>query len=80
VLTSVVDRDGSAFGARAELGPALLDRFAFALCAAGLQLTDCRAASAADVAELRSAWAKRLGIPARRAAWLMAARKPKDLQ
>jgi SAM-dependent methyltransferase len=42
---------------------------------AGLDVVDCRLADRSDVENLSSAWGKRLGIPARRAAWLLRARR-----
>ena len=59
----------------AERGAALLDPFAGALEAAGLGVVDRHVATAADVADLGSSWAKRLGIPTRRPAWSLAAAK-----
>jgi hypothetical protein len=52
---------------------ALLEPFACALGAAGMQVTERRAATAADIADLGSSWARRLGIPARRAACVLSA-------
>jgi len=75
VLVSVVARDAPALGSRAESGVALLDRFACALRSAGMDVVDRREATAADVVDLESSWAKRLGIPTRRPAWLLTARK-----
>jgi hypothetical protein len=66
----MIERDGAA-----DVGPALLDPLAHALRDAGLRVTDRRAATAADVASLGSSWAKRLGIPERRAAWTLTARR-----
>ena len=60
----------------AERGAALLDPFAGALEAAGLGVVDRHVATAADVADLGSSWAKRLGIPERRPACLLSAEKP----
>ena len=40
-----------------------------------MDVVDHRAATAADVVALGSSWAKRVGIPARRPAWLLTARK-----
>jgi hypothetical protein len=71
VLVSVVERDsiGAVYGAAA------LDPFARALRAAGLDVTSRRPATSADVADFGSSWAKRLGIPARRSAWVLSARR-----
>jgi hypothetical protein len=73
-VASVTERDG--------LTPspgdgALLRPFAQALLEAGLERIACRAVTAADVAALDSTWAKRLGIPARRPATLLTARRTK---
>ncbi|MDQ6674949.1 MAG: hypothetical protein M3069_30140 [Chloroflexota bacterium] len=56
--------------------PALLDAFAAALQQAGLRVAARREVTPADVAELGSSWAKRLGIPHRRAAWWLCATWP----
>jgi hypothetical protein len=77
VVVSVVDRDAAALGICHDFGPDLLDPLACALEQAGLCFTDCRQATAADVAALGSTWAKRLGIPTRRPAWLLTAQKPR---
>jgi hypothetical protein len=58
--------------------------FACALREAGIECVEAREATAADVGELRTSWAKRLGIPARRPAQLLTARRsaaerPEDL-
>jgi 16S rRNA (adenine(1408)-N(1))-methyltransferase len=41
---------------------------------AGLRVVECRPAVESDVKRLSSGWGKRLGIPRRRAAWLVRAR------
>jgi hypothetical protein len=71
VLASIIERDG----VTRDVGAALLDPFAHALCDAGLRMTSKRAATATDIAELGSTWAKRLGIPERRPAWRLTARR-----
>ncbi len=71
VVTSVVERDG--LGTFAE-GTSPLAAFARALDVAGLRLIEHRAVAAADMPELETSWSKRLGIPARRPAWLLTAR------
>ena len=76
VLVSVTERDAPALGVRADQGAALLDPFRRVLLEAGLERAACRPVTAADVAALGSTWAKRLGIPARRPAWLLTARRP----
>jgi hypothetical protein len=70
----VVDRDTPALGVRPDGEAALLEPLAHAFRAAGLEVTEHRPATAADVAALGSTWAKRLGIPERRPAWLLTAR------
>jgi hypothetical protein len=55
-----------------------LERFASALSVAGLHVESCRNASEDDVQALGSSWARRLGIPRRRAASILAARKPTE--
>ena len=67
-MTSIVDRDG--LGAFAP-GESPLANCAAALAAAGLRQVAHRAATVADMAELQTSWSKRLGIPARRPAWLL---------
>jgi hypothetical protein len=61
-----------------------LAQFASALGEAGLCIAECRQATVEDVAALNSSWAKRLGVPRRRPAWLLAAhvhrRQVLDLQ
>ena len=56
----------------------VLDAFAAALCQAGLEVADPCLATAEDVLASGSSWAKRLGIPARRSAWLVVARRPEE--
>jgi hypothetical protein len=70
-VASLTERDGLL----APDSERLLRPFAEALLAAGLERVACRAVTAADVAALDSTWAKRLGIPARRPAWLLTARR-----
>jgi hypothetical protein len=87
VLASVVERDLPAIGLRSSPGHDLLTRCACAIQAAGLRVIECRPARRQDVVECRparrqdvvelgSSWAKRLGIPDRRPAWLLSAEKP----
>jgi SAM-dependent methyltransferase len=73
IVVSVEDRDRAAIGGAVADGG--LDALAIALEAAGLDVAGRRPVTADDVASLRSSWAKRLGIPARRAATLLVARK-----
>jgi len=72
LLVSATDRDAAASGIRLQDANDLA-RLADALEAAGLQLVECRPAIESDVERLSSAWGKRLGIPARRRAWLLRA-------
>jgi hypothetical protein len=67
VVVSVTERDGLGLARTADLG---------AFAAAGLQVLENREATRRDVDGLGSSWAKRLGIPRRRPAWLLRARKP----
>ena len=53
-----------------------LAAFSGALTEAGLTIEACRQATTSDVKALDSSWAKRLGIPKRRPAWLLVARQP----
>jgi hypothetical protein len=76
VLASVVERDLTAVGLRSSPGQDVLTRFACAIRATGLRVIECRPAQRDDVAQLDSSWAKRLGIPERRPAWLLRADKP----
>lgn len=76
MLASVVERDLPAIGLRSSPGHDLLTRSACAIQAAGLRVVECRPARRQDVVELGSSWAKRLGIPDRRPAWLLSAEKP----
>jgi hypothetical protein len=52
---------------------ALVEPFACALRAAGVRVIERRAATAADMADLGSSWARRLGVPARRPAFVLSA-------
>jgi hypothetical protein len=74
---SVTDRDASVLQGAALDSARPLDRFARALCEAGLRIQACRTATDAEVDELGSTWAKRLGIPRRRAATVLVAHKRK---
>ena len=79
MLTSVTERDVAALGPGVDpaRGSALLAPMAEALRCAGLRVRSCRSAAAGDVAGLGSSWAKRLGIPSRRPAWLLEAEHPR---
>lgn len=56
-----------------------LERFACALREAGLK-AHIRTATDDDVTQLGSSWAKRLGVPRRRPADVLVAKRAKDLQ
>ena len=68
MLVSAEPRDGLAV-----TGTAVLERLAAGLRDEGLTVK-CRAATSTDVRELGSTWARRLGIPEQRSAWLLEAR------
>jgi len=72
LLVSATDRDAATAGIRLQDANDL-SRLANALESAGLEVVDCRPAIESDVESLSSAWGKRLGIPARRQAWLLRA-------
>ena len=72
---SVTERETSHLGRPYPSDSTALKAFSQALCAAGLEIRICRQATAADVEELGSTWAKRLGVPSRRPAWLLGARR-----
>jgi hypothetical protein len=76
ILVSVTERDAPHLGELYATDAAILGPFKHALSEAGLRDIRCRRARADDVAELGSTWAKRLGIPARRPAWHLSARRP----
>jgi hypothetical protein len=69
-LVSIAGRDHLGVDASTALG-----RFALALNEAGLSVAEWRDATDTDVQALGSSWAKRLGIPRRRAASLLVAQK-----
>jgi hypothetical protein len=73
VLVSVVERDLAAVGRTSAAGADVFAPLRRALCEAGLADLSVRPATAADVDSLGSSWAKRLGVPARRPAWLLSA-------
>ena len=63
-----------AVDAGAGLGPLAedaLSRLASRAAEHALELTECRPATAADVAAAHSSWGKRLGVGTRRRAWLL---------
>jgi hypothetical protein len=73
IAGGVSGRAGSDAGGN-DMG-ALGEPFACALRAAGMQVIERRAATAADIADLGSSWARRLAIPARRPAFVLSARR-----
>jgi 16S rRNA (adenine(1408)-N(1))-methyltransferase len=77
VVVSVEERDRAAIGSEAD-GEliALVD----ALEAVGLETLERRPVNAVDMSAIRSSWAKRLGIPARRSAMLLVTRKPAEVR
>jgi hypothetical protein len=74
-MVSITERDAPALGVRHDRGAALLDPLAAAFEEAGLHAGDPRQPTVADVANLGSSWAKRLGIPERRPAWVLTAQE-----
>jgi hypothetical protein len=74
VLLSIEDRDRAAIGG--SVADPDLDGFAAALESAGLEVVRWRDVAAKDMAAIRSSWARRLGIPSRRSAGLLVARRP----
>lgn len=74
LLLSVTERDLAA-GATPLDDTAMVD-LAVAYGSAGFDCIEVRQATAADVDESGSTWAKRLGIPSRRPAWLLVAHRP----
>jgi 16S rRNA (adenine(1408)-N(1))-methyltransferase len=65
-LLSITERDGGG-----PLGPTSIDRAAYACCE--LRVTEWRPATAAEIAESDSSWAKRLGAATRRPVWGLSA-------
>lgn len=74
LLISATERDAAAAGITLRDANDV-GRLADVLVAAGLDVIECRQATESDVEKLSSAWGKRLGIPARRQAWLLRARR-----
>jgi hypothetical protein len=70
LLLSATDRDSAAAGSSLEDDDDVA-RLAAAYEALGLQVVERRPARESDVDRLSSAWGRRLGIPARRRAWLI---------
>jgi hypothetical protein len=74
VLVSVTERDAPARLRHELVGTEALMPFAASLRHEGLAVV-CREATAGDVQELGSTWAKRLGIPRRRPACVLEAKR-----
>jgi hypothetical protein len=68
-MVSLTERDGLA-----ATGEQALWGFARRATEAGLTVEELRPVTAEDVEQLGSSWAKRLGIPRRRPAWLLHAK------
>lgn len=69
LMVSVAQRDGIA--GVSTFDAAALEVLACRYAAAGYRVRDARPAATADVVASRSSWAKRLGIPERRPAFVM---------
>ena len=74
IVVSVLPTDERAIGAKTSHGG--LTTLAASLERTGLQIRTPRAVEPEDLHELRSSWARRLGVPARRAATLLVATRP----
>jgi 16S rRNA (adenine(1408)-N(1))-methyltransferase len=74
VVVSILPTDEHAIGAATSEGD--LTALAASLERAGLQIRTPRAIEPEDLHELKSSWARRLGVPARRAATLLVAARP----
>lgn len=74
IVVSIVPSDERAIGASARDGG--LTTLARSLRQAGLQVAPPRALEVEDLREVRSSWARRLGIPGRRPATILTAGRP----
>ena len=74
ILVSATGRDAAAANITLKSGADAV-RLAVPFESAGLQVVECRLATESDINRLSSRWGRRLGIPARRQAWLFRARK-----
>jgi hypothetical protein len=74
VVTSLEDRDRAALDL--ETSDPSLTALATALETAGLRVVELRPVDEADLGEIRSSWCRRLGIPSRRPARILVARRP----
>jgi 16S rRNA (adenine(1408)-N(1))-methyltransferase len=77
IVVSLTPADKPAVGSTAADGE--LRRLAAALTAAGLEVTEPRPLTIDEARDLRSSWAKRLGVPARRPATILEARQAAGL-
>lgn len=76
MLLSVTPRDG---GPLATLDDAAMERLAARYAAPGWDVLEARPAAPEDVDRTGSSWAKRLGIPLRRDAWVLRLGRPADV-
>ncbi|CAN5778772.1 N/A [soil metagenome] len=74
LLMSLVDRDGGL--GRPPLSEGQVRRLAADLAVDRLTIREVRAATSEDVSATGSSWAKRLGVPSRRPAWLVELERP----
>ena len=74
LLVSASDRDAAAHGVTLVDEADAVDLSRRLECV-GLQIVECRLAVESDVERLSSGWGRRLGIPARRRAWLLRAKR-----
>jgi 16S rRNA (adenine(1408)-N(1))-methyltransferase len=77
LLVSVTDRDATAGVPMLDAArlATLVEALANAYARVGLPLADWRPAAAADIAESRSSWARRIGAGTTRPAWLLRFRR-----
>jgi hypothetical protein len=75
VLVSLTDRDVPALGDVVSRNPDTLAAFRGALAAVGVQIERCVEPTQVEVDALASSWAKRLGVPSRRPACYVIARR-----
>jgi 16S rRNA (adenine(1408)-N(1))-methyltransferase len=74
ILVSATDGDAAAGGITLS-SSADAQELGCRLDSGALQLVECRLATKSDVDRLSSGWGKRLGIPAKRQAWLFRLRR-----
>jgi hypothetical protein len=75
-VISITAREAGALGGTQIDDATTLTCFAQQLCEFGLVVENVRPVCGGIVDQLASTWMKRLAIPRRRPAWLLAARKP----